>query len=74
MKLCELKNGESAKIIQMENSYAVKRRFEDLGLTEGITVKVIRRAPLNCPIEICVRDFHMAIRVCDAERRGVEKI
>ncbi|NNE93490.1 MAG: ferrous iron transport protein A [Verrucomicrobiales bacterium] len=38
------------------------RRFREMGLTTGTEIKLIRRAPLNDPIEISVRGALFSIR------------
>jgi Fe2+ transport system protein FeoA len=37
------------------------RRLNDLGLTPGTEVTVIKSAPFNGPLEICVRGSRLAI-------------
>ena len=41
-------------------------RLRELGLVPGTQVEVIRRAPLGEPIEIRVRQSHIAMRNADA--------
>ena len=45
-----------------------------MGLTEGVTVTLVRRAPLGDPLELKVRDFYLAIRSSAAEKIEVEKL
>ena len=37
------------------------KRLTDLGLTPGIEVTVVKSAPFNGPLEICVRGSRLAI-------------
>ncbi|MDH4477966.1 MAG: FeoA family protein [Verrucomicrobiaceae bacterium] len=41
-------------------------RLRELGLVPGAQVEVIRRAPLGEPIEIRLRESHIAMRNADA--------
>lgn len=43
-------------------------RLGRMGLTEGVTVTLVRRAPPGDPIEIKVRDFFLAIRLTEADK------
>lgn len=46
----------------MNNSENIKRRLNNMGLVEGITITLVRVAPLKDPVEIKLRDFYLAIR------------
>ena len=46
----------------------------DMGLTKGVTVKVVKVAPLGDPIEMNVRGYELSLRKADAELIEVEKI
>ncbi len=44
------------------------------GLTVGVTVTLVRRAPLGDPIELKVRGCYLALRNSAAEKIEVEEI
>ena len=44
----------------------------DMGITKGVTVDVIKVAPLGDPIEVKVRGYQLSIRKADAEAVLVE--
>lgn len=50
-----------------------KIRFCEMGLTTGAQVKVLKRAPLGCPLEIEVRGYLLCIRNKDAKCFSVQK-
>lgn len=52
---------------------ALKKRFEKLGLFDGVVVTVIRKAAFGGLIQIKVRGTYLALRKGDAERILVEK-
>jgi len=74
MKLSEANIGSRCKIIKIDVDKYVKTRLEIIGLTEGVTVKLVRRAPLGDPIEINLRGFYLAIRNSDADKIQVESL
>lgn len=74
MLLSNLKVGESAKVTALLNPPKIKVRLENIGLTCGVIVALIRKAPLGDPIEIKLRDFYLALRATDAEKIEVKKL
>lgn len=74
MKLCELKNGERAKIVKIGKLGELKKRLIDMGVTAGEIIKLERNAPLGDPQEYIVKGTGIAIRKEDAKNIEVEKI
>ena len=72
MFLSDLKVGEQARVVMLDNPKKIKQRLTNLGLTCGTVVVLIRRAPLGDPIEIKVRDFYLALRASDADKIRVD--
>ena len=72
MRLSDMIIGQSKRVIKLNNPADVRIRLNEIGLTEGVKVTLIRKAPLLDPIEIKVRDFYLALRVCDANLIEVE--
>jgi Fe2+ transport system protein FeoA len=74
--LTSLKNGESGIIIQIRDNpgkgrrrrWGFQRRLEDLGLTPGTKVVVVKSAPFNGPVEIQFRGSTLALGRGMAER------
>ena len=64
--LSDLGIGETAVIESIDITGILKRRIVDMGLTKGSTVKIERVAPLGDPIDIKVKNSHIAIRGSDA--------
>ena len=73
MELSKLKIGESGKVVSIKTDLSVKNRLAVMGLTEGVTVTLIRCAPFLDPIEIKLRGFYLALRIKDANKIQVEK-
>lgn len=74
MFLSDMKVGEKAKVLSLENPKKIKTRLENVGVTSGVKVTLIRKAPLGDPIEIKVRDFYLALRIADAKKIQVDLV
>lgn len=74
MKLCDLKNGEKAKIVKIGRIGELKKRLVDMGVIAGEIIKLERNAPLGDPQEYIVKATGIAIRKEDAKNIEVEKI
>lgn len=74
MKMSELKPGDKAVIISIEQGNEITRRLADMGVTSGAEFKVIRKAPLGDPLEIKIKRFLMALRMTEADKIKVELI
>ena len=59
--------GQSATVIKIHGSGALKRRIMDMGITKGTEVHIRKVAPLGDPIEVTVRGYELSIRKADAE-------
>ena len=70
--LKDLGIGDSAKVVRLHGTGAVKRRIMDMGLTKGVEVKVRKLAPLGDPIEVTVRGYELSIRKADADTIEIE--
>lgn len=60
--LKDVKVGESATVVKLNGTGALKRRIMDMGLTKGTYVYVKKVAPLGDPIELTVRGYELSIR------------
>ncbi|MFH1234070.1 MAG: metal-dependent transcriptional regulator [Candidatus Diapherotrites archaeon] len=61
ISLAEMRDGEEGAIVSMGIGACAVKRLEDMGLTPGIKVKIMRSAPFFGPVEICVRDSCLVI-------------
>lgn len=75
MTLKEMKPGQpgqSGKVLSIGESGPLKRRIMDMGITPGVSVKVIKTAPLGDPVEINVRGYELSLRKEEAARIEVQ--
>lgn len=70
MTLEDLKPGEEGQVVSLGEKGPVRRRIMDMGITPGVTVKVIKVAPLGDPVEVNVRGYELSLR--KAEARQIE--
>ena len=70
--LKDVKIGEIVRVTKVGGEGALKRRIMDMGITKGVTIKVMKMAPLGDPIEITVRGYELTLRKADCEKIEVE--
>lgn len=73
MKLNELKNGQSARIITLSAlSNDIRKKLMIMGMLPNTVVTLIRKAPLGDPLQVEVRGVSLAIRGKVAEAIDIE--
>ena len=72
MLLSELNVGQKAKIVNFLIESEDCERIEEMGVTPGEEIEVIRYAPLGDPIEIKVRGYALSLRKAEADLIEVE--
>lgn len=61
-----LETGESGQIVRIRHAGAVTRRMMDMGLVRGVTVTVVKLAPLGDPMEIKAKGYNLSLRRSEA--------
>ena len=75
MKLSELKKGERCKVISINNfNPLLRRRMLDMGITNGVEIKVKKIAPFGDPIDIELRGYELCLRKVDLSNIEVIKL
>jgi ferrous iron transport protein A len=46
----------------------------EMGVVPGAPIRVVRTAPLGDPIQICIRNYHLALRRIEAETITVQEV
>lgn len=62
LRFSDLKPGMKAKIVSCDECTAELTRLQELGLTAGAEIEVIRVAPLGDPVELNVRGYRLCLR------------
>jgi Fe2+ transport system protein FeoA len=60
--LNQLKPGQEAVIVRVGGQGARRRRYMEMGLVRGETVRVERVAPLGDPVAYNVKGYHLSLR------------
>ena len=74
MTLRDIKEGQSARVLHVGGSGALRQHFLDMGIIPGTDIKVVKHAPMGDPVEICLHGYELTIRLDDADKIAVEPI
>lgn len=74
MTLRDLKPGETAKVVVINAEGAFKRRIMDMGITTGVSIKLVKVAPLGDPVEVTVRGYQLSLRKEEAASLEMELV
>jgi Fe2+ transport system protein FeoA len=66
MTLDQLPLGQSAKVVKLIGTTAVRRRLMEMGITPATTIEAIRRAPMGDPLDVKIRGYHLSLRKDEA--------
>lgn len=72
MKLDQLKPSQKATIINIDEDGPVAQRLMAMGLLEGTTVSMTRKALGGDPIEVEVMGYALSLRKDEARRISIE--
>lgn len=67
MTLDRMPRDVSARVLSVKASGKHTLRLMELGLVPGAEVRVVKSAPLGDPIQICLRNHHLALRCLEAQ-------
>ena len=71
VSLDALEAGRHARVTAVRGTGAVARRLMEMGFVPGAPVRVIKAAPLGDPLEVRVRNYHLALRRSEAQTVSV---
>ncbi|MGE5610835.1 MAG: FeoA family protein [Bacillota bacterium] len=60
--LSELPVGSRGRVVSVQGDPDLRRRLLEMGFCRGVSVEVVRRAPLGDPIEFRLRGYHLSLR------------
>lgn len=66
--LKDLKRGEKAMVQKIKVNGSLHRRLCDMGINPGITVEMVKAAPLGDPLEFKLKGYHLSLRKSVAEQ------
>jgi Fe2+ transport system protein FeoA len=65
-RLADVPLGSRAVIRSVAGADDVSLRLLEMGLTPGVEVRLVGRAPLGDPLEFDVRGYRLSVRKCEA--------
>lgn len=71
--LRELAVGSTAEVEAVWGSDPTTERLLEMGITPGVSVRIVGTAPLGCPVELELRGYRLSIRKSDAARIVVQQ-
>lgn len=74
MKLSELKEGQSARILAVGGEGALRQHFLDMGVIPGAEVTLEKFAPMGDPMELRIHGYELTLRLADAGQIEIEQI
>lgn len=72
MTLADLSTGQSAVVVRIHSEGAFRKRITEMGFVKGKVVTVVKKAPLQDPIEYRVMDYNVSLR--ESEARQIEVV
>jgi Fur family ferric uptake transcriptional regulator len=66
MRLSDMRQGQTARIIAVNGDPGLRRRLLEMGLIRGAEVYIEKYAPLKDPLELIVKGYHVSLRVKEA--------
>lgn len=67
MTLNNVPHGQQATVLNVAESSASSIRLMEMGLVPGANVCVVRSAPFGDPLQVKLRDYHLALRRAEAQ-------
>lgn len=74
VRLSHLKEGQKGTIARVTGSGAFRRRLMEMGFLKGVEITIEKYAPLQDPIELIVKGYHVSLRVCEAAQVFVTNV
>lgn len=71
--LAQLSVGETASVLEVNGDGPVSKRLMEMGLVPGVSVRLVKRAPFGCPLQISLRGYHLALRRSEADEISVSR-
>ncbi len=56
-----------ARVVAFESTESHSLRLMEMGLVPGAEIRMVKAAPLGDPIQVCVRNYDLALRCAEAK-------
>ncbi len=74
MHLSDVKEGQTVRITKVGGHGPLRRRLMEMGLLKGTEIYVEKYAPLQDPLELIVKGYHVSLRVGEAAQIAVDAV
>lgn len=74
MRLSEMREGQSGRILSVGGEMRLRRRILEIGLSRGVEFYIEKYAPLRDPLELIIKGMHVSLRVSEASAIMVEPL
>ena len=74
MRLSDIKNGETVRIVSVGGAGSLRQHFLDMGVIPGKKITYVKAAPLGDPIQYRIWGYELTLRIDDAKNIEVEPI
>lgn len=74
IRLSEMKEGQSGRIVRVGGSGILRRRILEMGVIKGTEIYIEKYAPLKDPLELIVKGYHISLRVEEAAQITVDNV
>lgn len=64
--------GQRGCVVKVEGQDDVSLRLMEMGLTPGVSIRILGTAPLGDPLELEVRGYRLSVRKSEAARVVIE--
>jgi ferrous iron transport protein A len=64
----ELQIGQSARVVEITGDDDISMRLLEMGVTPGVEVRLLGKAPLGDPLELDLRGYRLSLRKSEAAR------
>lgn len=71
MTLDEIEKNKPAFITKIEATGVLLQKLYDMGFIEGSKIQLIRKSPLNDPIQVRILSYNISLRVQEAKSVSV---
>ena len=67
MTLDMVPKNSTARVVAIESTEGHSLRLMEMGVVPGAAIRIVKSAPLGDPIQVCVRNYDLALRRAEAK-------
>jgi len=71
--IADYTSGDILTIVKFTGEMKLQSRLVEMGFVPGIKIRIVKFAPWKGLVELKIRNYHVSIRMSDAQKIMVEK-